>query len=354
MAIHLKAEHIKQQQLNDEQSASLPLPLSIGEPMAPISTDQLPVHPDWGFQLKWDGVRILASLAENGEVQLFSRKLLRKNNVYPEIVRTLSVHAAKLGQCLLDGEVVYWDGTKPNFQKVLQRERIGGNGSAKTAAIASSTEGENQGKLLYIVFDLLQDGDADLRSLPFIDRHERLHEKLGPLQSDKLLTTELYDDPVALWQWVEERQWEGIVGKRLSSPYREGKKHRDWLKKKTALLLDVGIVGVKRREGRAASLVMADPESGHFIGSVSLGLDEAMRDALGQMLQLYRSDAPSWPMPFASLPAELKGEDVVWLPSPMACRVTGLEMTSAGLLRHPKLVSFGAREGTSSRNGAQP
>ncbi|MFF2091729.1 DNA ligase [Paenibacillus sp. NPDC058174] len=307
--------------------------ISISEPMIPVSTDRLPQGSGWVYQLKWDGVRMVAWLDGKGEVQLYSRKLLHKEAVYPEIVRSLSALAKELGPCVLDGEVVYWDGVRPNFQKVLQRERIGGMVSNETSS--------NKGRVLYVVFDLLQDGQEDLRPLPFLERHKRLLAKLDPVRSERILTTELFTDAEALWKWVVENRWEGVVSKRADSPYREGKKHQDWLKKKTALLLDVGIVGVKRREGRAASLVMADPGSGCFLGSVSLGLDDEMRRTIGDMLQLSSKHPPSWPMPFHSLPAELKGEEIIWLPAPMPCRVTGLEMTSGGLLRHPKLVSFG-------------
>lgn len=327
------------------------------QPMAPIANDQLPQGSDWIYQLKWDGVRILAVIGSDGSVQLYSRKLLPKNTVYPEIVHALRQEVTQLGACVLDGEVVYWDGERPNFQKVLQRERSGGIAKGKQSVGRSNRDGGDRLSqttnspmpgLLYVPFDLLSDGDIDLRSIPYIERYNRLKKKLLPIQSGWLLLADMYTDGDALWQWVEQHRWEGIVSKRLSSPYREGKHHQDWLKKKTALLIDVGIVGVKRRDGRAASLIMADLE-GNFIGSVSLGLDDAMRGALGEMLQLRNPDAPSWTMPFAKLPAELKGEDIIWLPSPMPCRVTGLELTSAGLLRHPKLVSFGVFGGGGSR-----
>ncbi|CAM3201776.1 DNA ligase [Paenibacillus lupini] len=301
------------------------------EPMIPIADDRIPEEPGWIYQIKWDGVRIVSTISEDGHVDLYSRRLLNKNNVYPEIHRTLQEQASLLGPCMLDGEIVYWDGERPNFQMVLTRERSFGSEPSPSTS---------KGRVLYVLFDLLQDGEQDLRLLPYAQRHERMITKLKPVHSDRLLTADLYTDADSLWKWVDEHQWEGIVSKRLDSPYKEGKAHRDWLKKKRALLLDVGIVGVKRREGRAASLIMAD--QGRFIGSVSLGLDDAMRELLGEMLQLRRSDAPSWPMPFDTLPSELKGESIIWLPSPMPCRVTGLELTSAGLLRHPKLVSFGA------------
>ncbi|WP_052350589.1 RNA ligase family protein [Paenibacillus gorillae] len=198
--------------------------LSISEPMIPVSTDKLPQGPAWVYQLKWDGVRMLALLDGKGDIQLYSRKLLRKEAVYPEIVRALSALAKELGHCVLDGEVVYWDGFRPNFQKVLQRERIGG--------VVSNENSNNHGRILYVVFDLLQDGEKDLRPLPFRERHKRLLAKLGSIPSERIMTTELFTDAEALWKWVVENRWEGIVSKRADSPYREGKKHQDWLKKK--------------------------------------------------------------------------------------------------------------------------
>ncbi|MFF2480858.1 DNA ligase [Paenibacillus sp. NPDC058071] len=361
-----------------------------GSPMAPITNGRIPAASEWAYQLKWDGVRILADISASGNVQLYSRKLLPKNDVYPEVLRALSGHAAYLSECVLDGEVIYWDGAKPSFQKVLQRERSGVNASSSSLPygepsniqtgldLEKQTEAETdaehvllsehvslnevgkaepdyrsvQGRIFYVLFDLLYENGHDLRSLPFSERHDRLQAKIAPIGGRELLTTAVYTDGEALWDWVRSMRWEGIVSKRLSSPYKPDKKHDDWLKKKTALVLDVGIVGVKRRDGRAASFVMAN-EDGRYFGSVSLGLTEAMRDAIGTMLRFGEPDAiPLWPMPFDMLPADLKGEEIVWLPAPMACRVTGLEITSAGLLRHPKLVSFGSPSTQNTEKGS--
>ncbi|XEC95542.1 DNA ligase [Paenibacillus tarimensis] len=302
------------------------------EPMGPVSSAGLPSGPEWGFQIKWDGVRILALIRRSGEVEIYSRRMQLKNRIYPEITRLLASKAAELGDCLLDGEVVYWDGVRPSFQKVLQRERQRGNVSAPGTTTP-------QGMLMYVLFDLLFDNGTDLRPLPFEQRHERLNRKF-PVKEDRFFVTDLFSDGEALWKWVSEHQWEGVVSKRLSSPYREGKKHNDWLKTKTALHLTADIVGIKLREGRVASLVMSC--DGVFIGSVSLGLDEAMKSLIFQ--NTVSQGAVDSRCPFPHLPAELKGERVVWLADPFKCRVTGLEMTSAGLLRHPKITGFGHRD----------
>ncbi|PZD95633.1 DNA ligase [Paenibacillus sambharensis] len=307
-----------------------PLP---AEPMAPIREEELPLGSDWCYQLKWDGVRMLARLDGTGGVELYSKRMLVKNRTYPELAAMLDEASGRLGACLLDGELVYWDGSRPNFQKVLQRERMRGPGKQA---------GQDQHGLLYVLFDLLHDQGRDLRPLPYEERYRLLQQK-WPKQAGMMLVTDMYDNGPALWQWVEQNSWEGIISKRRTSPYREGKKHRDWLKKKTALLLEVDIVGLKLRDNRVASLVMS--LEGSFIGSVSLGLNEQMKQLLLSGIQPGGQLQPTEANPLGRLPQELRGERVVWLQQPFVCTVTGLEMTSAGLLRHPQLVGFGRQEG---------
>ena len=120
----------------------------------------------------------------------------------------------------------------------------------------------------------------------------------------------------------------------IISTYKSGKKHEDWFKKKKALELEVLISGLVIREGRVASLVMA--REGAYWGRVSLGLDARLKDRL----LAYGNQQEAGRMPFSSMPAELRGERVLWLSRPFAMEVTGLELTDGGLLRHPKLLKL--------------
>lgn len=289
------------------------------EPMAPISTDNIEVGDDWGYQLKWDGVRILAGI-EKQNVSLYSRKLLDKTTLYPEVASALS-HLAQ-DRLLLDGEVVYFHPElgRPVFQKVLQRER--------------SRSSTNAGALpfTYVVFDILVDGDRDMRKLPYIDRHHRLKEVVS--DKPRLLTADLFLEGESLWHWAEERGWEGIVMKRLSSPYREGKKHRDWYKKKIAVTMQASAVALILREGRVASLVLAD-DGLSYIGRASLGLNEQTKKRLLHYAEQH-SGRPGW----SSLHADLKKEQLAWLSKPLSVKVTFLEWSQDGMMRHPKLLSI--------------
>ncbi|MBW7458512.1 hypothetical protein K0U00_31170, partial [Paenibacillus sepulcri] len=251
------------------------------------------------------------------------------------------------GSCLLDGEVIWWDGIRPHFQKVLQRERgsAAGTGGKRSAAAAGTAmpafAKSGDGALIYVLFDLLADESGDLRHLPCKERYLRLQRLCHGL-SPVLLVADVFSDGEALWNWVETNHWEGVVSKRWSSVYGEGKKHRDWLKKKTSLLLDVDIVGLKWRSGVLASLVMSQENT--YIGSVSLGLNDALRSTLAAAFHGDPAHFAASSCPFPAMPEDLRHEQVQWLPNPFRCRVTGLEITLAGQLRHPKLVTFLPKE----------
>ncbi|HEX7057764.1 MAG TPA: DNA ligase [Bacilli bacterium] len=297
------------------------------EPMTPILHDELPLGPDWAYQLKWDGVRLLAGVRRQ-EVRLFSRNMLPKNAVYPELAAAL----ASLGfSGVLDGEAVIFDPEKqkPDFAKILQRERMSGvarNAGAKPPGVT------------YAVFDLLVLNGRDIRPLPCEERH-RLLKKSLPQQTGNVLVVDFFANGAALWDWVSERGWEGVVSKKLSSPYRSGKRHADWFKKKISLTVACAAVGALLREGGIASLVLA--ENGAYLGKVSGGVTEAIKSKIARGIAFDTggrtlAQAP----PFRPLPAELRRERVVWFEQPLACTVSALERTDSGGLRHPKLRSI--------------
>lgn len=297
-----------------------------GEPMIPVSEDIIPTGEDWGYQLKWDGVRLLARIRP-GSAELFSRRLLPKNSAYPELAALLSTLKEP---CLLDGEAFVFDQgrQRPVFRRVLERERL-----RNPAVIAKAGAAE---PVRYAVFDVLYSRGQDWRGRPYRERHEELL-RLLPVKQERLFVTDLFTDGAGLWSWVEAQGWEGIVSKRLDSVYKEGKKHRDWLKKKTSIQEDVDIVGFTYNEGRLASLIMAF--EGSYFGRVSLGLDEQQKRRLSALP--VRVPPPSGlPGPFPVLPPDLKRISLAWLLQPFRCRVTGLEVTDAGLLRHSKLVTL--------------
>jgi bifunctional non-homologous end joining protein LigD len=291
-------------------------------PMLPILANEIPSGKEWIHQLKWDGYRIIAWV-DNGKVELYTKKMLPINNKFPELVEVLS---QLKGTFLLDGEAVILDSMthRPSFQKLQQRDK-----KRDSKTLQSSAERE---QVQYIIFDLLQAGKENLRSLSFIERHDRLQE-VGTGWSAPLFLTDLFEDGEALWRWVVKNNWEGVVSKRKSSQYKEGKEHRDWYKRKTILDMEVEIIGILIKEGRLSSLVTR--KDSIYRGRTSLGLNEKIKSVLmGLPAEKKSTDY------FPTLPEGLRNEKIMWLNKPFLAEVTGTEITESGLLRHPKIVSL--------------
>ncbi|RUT35520.1 DNA ligase [Paenibacillus zeisoli] len=292
-------------------------------PMSPILTEELPTGEEWVYQLKWDGFRILAWVHE-GEVELYSKKMLLRNKSYPDLVQALSRYH---GTFLLDGEAVILDGAtgKPSFQLMQQRDKLSDASLIRRAAERNPVQ--------YILFDLLQLGDQNLRTLTYEERRAHLQELTTGWEPPLYLADE-FEDGELLWNWIVQQGWEGLVCKKRSSKYKEGKEHQDWFKRKTLLHFDVEIVGVIWKEGRVSSLVMR--KDGHYFGRVSSGLNERVKLRLSSLHTGAGQEDY-----FAELPEGIRNADVRWLDLPLEARVSGRETTTLGLLRHPKLIDLG-------------
>ncbi|USB31838.1 DNA ligase [Paenibacillus sp. YPG26] len=291
--------------------------------MSPILTDEHPYGEEWVYQLKWDGFRIIAWVHE-GTVELYSKKMLLRNNSYPDLVQALSQYS---GTFLLDGEAVILDGAtgQPNFQLMQQRDKLTDASLISRAATRNPVQ--------YIMFDLLRLGDLDLRGLAYEERRAQL-QRLTEAWEPPLYLADEFEDGDAIWSWVVQQGWEGMVCKTRWGKYSEGKDHQDWFKRKTILHFDVDIVGVIWKSGRISSLVMRRGEQ--YFGRISSGLNERVKTRLRQLRAHSQQEDY-----FCELPEGLRNADVRWLDIPLEARVSGRETTAQGLLRHPRLIDLG-------------
>lgn len=296
------------------------------KPMSPILTDKLPEGEGWIHQLKWDGFRTIAWVNQ-GQVELYSKNMLLKNSKYPDLVHALEQLE---GTFVLDGEVAIMDTVtqRPNFQKMQKRDKL-----SEASLIRRAAEQE---PVQYILFDLLHLNGNDLRSSPLNKRIEAL-KQLAESWSAPFFPMDSFENGEALWQWVDKNGWEGVVSKRLSSTYREGKTHRsDWVKRKTAFRTEAEAVAILYKEGRVSSLAMR--REGDYFGRVSSGLNGYIKAELDQLAKDNKMDRY-----FSTLPVGLKGTDIRWLQEPLPIEVDGMEITEGGTLRHPKLLMIGGK-----------
>lgn len=292
-------------------------------PMSPILVqNELPSGPDWVYQLKWDGFRVIASVRQ-GEVQLLSKLMAPKTGVYPELTEALS---HKKETFVIDGEAIVLDPAsgKPSFQRMQQRDKLKDSGAIRKAALNNPIQ--------YILFDLLFLEDKDLRDLPYKQRFNLLRELVEEWGSPFYLADN-YPDGEALWNWVEANGFEGVIAKRQSSTYKHGKEHSDWFKRKTEYRTTAEIVGILIKDGRISSLAMR--KDGHYYGRISSGLSGKSKLSLSHLTTNARQEDY-----FEHMPEGLRSSKVKWLDQPLKAEVIGREVTDNGLLRHPKLLSI--------------
>jgi bifunctional non-homologous end joining protein LigD len=185
----------------------------------------------WGFELKYDGFRMLAERI-NGHVRLLLRRGRDASKQFPEIAQALS--EIKGGDFILDGEVVIQDESgHPIFQRLLKRSTLTGPRDIAAAQRADPA--------VYFAFDLLMYDGIDLRDLPLKVRKQSLISQFQ--NGDRFLTVDLVETQgEALLQIVKAKGLEGIMCKRLDAPYRGGRSEA-WYKVALKQIGDFAVVG---------------------------------------------------------------------------------------------------------------
>ena len=171
---------------------------------------------DWAFEVRWSGLRAIA-YCETGHVRIEAG-----GEEVTTRFRELGAIALELGgeQVVLDGEiVVLGDDGRPSAERL--RRRVEANSDSAIRRV------QRDHPATLIVFDLLYADQTDLLGLPYEQRRERL-EALG-LDGVSWQTPAYHrGDGKALLAVAAERGLEGVIAKRLVSPYRAGKRSRDW------------------------------------------------------------------------------------------------------------------------------
>ena len=285
-------------------------------PMLATPAEDVP-HGDWLYEIKWDGYRIMATVA-GSDASLRTRKdqdyTKRFENVAKELVK-----AVKTPDCVVDGEVCALDGDgRPSFSAMQQ--------------------GKPGTPIVYFVFDLLEVDGEPLIDLPLEERRKRL-EKLLDKRNRTVRYSETFEDGDALLEAANQQGLEGILAKRLGSKYLPGRRSREWLKIKGHGRQEFVIAGYTRgqgrRQGTLGSLVLATYEGGDlvYVGNVGTGFSDREIDRLVSKLKpLQRDTTPFKEAP--KMPRIRKG-DVVWVEPKLVAEVEFVEWTHDGHLRAP-------------------
>ncbi len=308
-------------------------------PMLASVADAPLADPHLAYELKYDGIRALVSLDPHGSprVAIYSRNGNEKSSQFPEIVRECDRLARGLrAPLVLDGEIVALDAAGQPTSFTALQGRIGVRGTKRTAARA------DEQPAALVAFDLLRDGDEDIRPLPLSARRLRLEEAWTDTGSPLLRLSEFVaGDGSALMRRATDDGWEGLIAKHLDSRYQCGTRTTDWKKLKLVHRQEFAVGGWTPRRGTGAGLGalllgVAHPDGLAFVGSVGTGFDHAGAERLLDWLLAHGSRSS----PFVAPPETT--EPVRWVAPDLVVDVKFAEWTPAGHLRHP--VFLGVRD----------
>ncbi len=296
-------------------------------PMEPVSHPAPPpADPRFIYQVKWDGVRMIAHISEE-KIMLHNRKLRERSDHYPELA---CLRELLSGEAILDGEVVALRDGRPNFPLVLERDLAGGTGGGKRATFRLLSL---RVPIFYVVFDIMFHNGVDLTALPLEERLSRLSEVLQ--ENDTVRLTENFYDGDALFKSVSDRKMEGILAKEKTSRYFPGKKSSAWLKIKVRQQQLVAICGFTLRDGRINSLLAGAYHLGKlvYVGRVSSGLSQ--RDF--NDLEAFLRESVRKTAPFENLPGQ---KDKTWVEPRLVALIDFQEWTDDLRMRSPVIKGF--------------
>lgn len=277
----------------------------------------------YGFEIKWDGVRAI-TYASAGRVRVESRNLLDITPRYPEVVAVADALAGR--HAVLDGEVVAFDERgRPNFGLLQQRMHVGD--------VRGVLRRMRECPVVYVIFDILWLDGAPLVREPYAERR-RVLDGLGLSGPSWQVPAYHVGDGAAMLAASRERDLEGVLAKRLDSPYEPGKRSRGWIKVKNTCRQEVVVggwlEGAGNRSKRIGALLVGVYESGslRYVGKVGTGYTERMLDAL--LAQLRPLERPS--SPFAN---KVPYRAARYIEPQLVAEVEFTEWTREGNLRHP-------------------
>lgn len=308
---------------------------------------QLPDGDGWGYEIKWDGMRLLAEVGGDQPLRLWSSRGNVVTHRFPELNALSSgVHATS---ATLDGELVAFDERgRPSFGRLQHRIHVDDPAAVATAAA--------EVPVAFVAFDLLELDGTDLRGLPLNERRRALEVVLEPGPAWRLSQLHISGGRELLAA-VTDADLEGIVAKRLDSPYTPGRRSPSWVKTKIRRRQEFVVggwgPGLSSGTGRLGALLVGYyvPDGAlRFAGRVGSGL--AQHD-LAQLPELLGPDRPE--PPFDPPPDARSSTGAHWVEPQLVVEVAFAEWSDDGHLRHPAYLGRHAdRDPRSVRREPQP
>jgi bifunctional non-homologous end joining protein LigD len=297
-------------------------------PMLLLKTEKLPDGPQWLYQLKLDGYRSVA-FKSGGRLQLRSRNDKDFSRRYPSVLQGL---AHLPDDTAIDGEIVAFDGAgRPSFN-------------------ALQNHGSSGAPVVYYVFDVMALGGTDVTREPLETRRRLLEQQVLPRLAEPVRYAAPLDAPLpVLIESVKAQGLEGLVAKRLDSPYEPGLRSGAWQKMRVNRGQEFVIGGYTRGAKTFDALVLGvyDGEDLIYVARTRNGFTPATR--LAVFRRFAGLEIPE--CPFVNLPEPRGGrwgqgltkekmKDCVWLRPALVARIEFLEWTGDNHLRHSRFAGL--------------
>ena len=299
------------------------------------------------YEPKYDGIRAIAEITPGRQTtaRLWSRLGNEKTSQFPSVVAELERFGRTAGRPLvIDGEMVALDrdGKPTGFQKLQGRIHLLGAKDVERI--------EREQPVAYIAFDLLRDGDDDVRGEPLLRRRERLERLLTPARSQTLrLSEQAINDGRPLHERATKEGWEGLIVKEASSPYQSGRRSPAWRKLKLVHEQEFVIGGwTEPRQTRQhfGALLLgvyeADQPALVYVGHTGTGFDHRELDKVAKLLKARATRQSPFSTPIKT------NEPAHWVRPDLVAQVRFTEWTADRKLRHP--VYLGLRDDKRARS----
>jgi DNA ligase D-like protein (predicted ligase) len=274
-------------------------------PMAATLTEERFTGPEWIFERKFDGIRLLA-FKGGGDVRLYSRNRLLQN--MPALADAIAQLPER--ELILDGEVTWDPSTRADDD-------------ARSGQVAPG----------YHVFDVLWHGGRSVTDLPLVERQALL--RALPLRPP-LHRVQALDGP-SPWERACAEGWEGVIAKRRDSRY-EHRRSKQWLKMKCEATAELVVGGFTDPQGGRVglgALLVGHFEGGEFAfaGKVGTGFDTRLLLDLRRRLDAL--EIPRSPFTTARGLPRLRAH---WVRPEIRIKVAFIEWTVHRKLRHSRLL----------------
>jgi len=267
---------------------------------------------NWIFEIKWDGYRAIASFI-NGKTELYSRNNISFKERYIPVASALTGFSNNV---VVDGEVVALDESGLSRFQYLQ-----------------NWQKDQQGELVYYVFDLLWIDGYDITHLPLVERKKILQQVL-PAGDIIRFSDHVEEDGKQFFELAKKQGLEGIIAKNKSSTYDFNLRSRNWLKIKAAARQEAVICGftaprASRQYFGALILGVYENDELVYAGHTGSGFTEkSLKETWDKVKPLITGKCPFKKKPKTNMPA-------TWVKPKLVCEIKFQEWTQDHIMRVP-------------------